>query len=106
MRDDFVQILPAGTSQTYDKGNSTASDGALMPAPAGPSALPAQGRPAAQVTATGKAFYLETFGCQMNVHDSEKVAGVLIERGYRPVESYEKADLVLYNACSIREKAA
>jgi tRNA-2-methylthio-N6-dimethylallyladenosine synthase len=42
----------------------------------------------------------------MNVHDSEKVAGVLIERGYRPVDSHETANLVLYNTCSIREKAA
>src|SRR3989338_7656572 len=53
-----------------------------------------------------KTFYIETFGCQMNVHDSEKVAGTLVEFGYRPVESPEEADLVLYNTCSIREKAA
>jgi tRNA-2-methylthio-N6-dimethylallyladenosine synthase len=42
----------------------------------------------------------------MNVHDSEKVAGVLMRRGYRPVANYEEADFVLYNTCSIREKAA
>jgi tRNA-2-methylthio-N6-dimethylallyladenosine synthase len=54
----------------------------------------------------GKAFYIETFGCQMNVHDSEKVAGVLLERGYRAVDSAAQADLVLLNTCSIREKAA
>ncbi len=53
-----------------------------------------------------RTFYIETFGCQMNVHDSEKVAGLLISRGYRLVETYEQADLVLYNTCSIREKAA
>jgi tRNA-2-methylthio-N6-dimethylallyladenosine synthase len=51
-------------------------------------------------------FYLETFGCQMNVHDSEKVAGVLLGRGYRQVETIDSAKLVLYNTCSIREKAA
>jgi len=51
-------------------------------------------------------FYLETFGCQMNVHDSEKVAGVLLSRGYQRVERVEAARLVLYNTCSIREKAA
>jgi tRNA-2-methylthio-N6-dimethylallyladenosine synthase len=51
-------------------------------------------------------FYLETFGCQMNEHDSEKVAGVLLARGYQQVESAEAANLVLYNTCSIREKAA
>jgi tRNA-2-methylthio-N6-dimethylallyladenosine synthase len=55
---------------------------------------------------SGKTFYLETFGCQMNVHDAEKVAGTLIARGYRPVESHKEADLILYNTCSIREKAA
>jgi len=59
-------------------------------------------------SATGrpKSFYIETFGCQMNVHDSEKVAGLLLARGYRPVGSHEEADLILYNTCSIREKAA
>ena len=42
----------------------------------------------------------------MNVHDSEKVAGVLLGRGYRPAENPAQADLILYNTCSIREKAA
>src|SRR5438477_2275637 len=51
-------------------------------------------------------FYLETFGCQMNDHDSEKVAGLLLARGYQQVESAEAAGLILYNTCSIREKAA
>ncbi len=58
------------------------------------------------VCATGATFYLETFGCQMNDHDSEKVAGVLLARGYRQVESPDTAALILYNTCSIREKAA
>ena len=53
----------------------------------------------------GKTFYLETFGCQMNVHDSEKVIGTLLHEGYRQVESVEQADLILYNTCSIRDKA-
>jgi len=52
-----------------------------------------------------KTFYLETFGCQMNVHDSEKVVGTLQQEGYRQVETVEQADLVLYNTCSIRDKA-
>ena len=55
--------------------------------------------------ANEKTFYLETFGCQMNVHDSEKVVGTLISQGYRQVESVEEAGLVLYNTCSIRDKA-
>ena len=54
----------------------------------------------------GKTFYIETFGCQMNVHDSEKVAGVLLARGYQQVGTHEEADLIFYNTCSIREKAA
>jgi len=52
-----------------------------------------------------KTFYLETFGCQMNVHDSEKVIGTLLHEGYRQVETVEEADLILYNTCSIRDKA-
>jgi tRNA-2-methylthio-N6-dimethylallyladenosine synthase len=51
-------------------------------------------------------FFLETFGCQMNEHDSEKIAGVLLSRGYKQVESPGDASLILYNTCSIREKAA
>ncbi len=52
-----------------------------------------------------KTFYIETFGCQMNVHDSEKVIGTLMARGYEQVETAEAASLVLYNTCSIRDKA-
>jgi tRNA-2-methylthio-N6-dimethylallyladenosine synthase len=52
-----------------------------------------------------KTFYLETFGCQMNVHDSEKVIGTLVSEGYRQVPTVEEAGLILYNTCSIREKA-
>src|SRR5580658_5463421 len=56
--------------------------------------------------ANGKSFFIETFGCQMNVHDAEKVAGVFLARGYRPAGSIAEADFMLYNTCSIREKAA
>jgi tRNA-2-methylthio-N6-dimethylallyladenosine synthase len=52
-----------------------------------------------------KTFYLETFGCQMNVHDSEKVIGTLVSQGYRQVSTVEEAGLILYNTCSIRDKA-
>src|SRR5690349_21890297 len=52
-----------------------------------------------------KTFYIETFGCQMNVHDSEKVLGTLLAQGHRPVEPVEAAGLILYNTCSIRDKA-
>ena len=52
-----------------------------------------------------KTFYLETFGCQMNAHDSEKVVGTLVSQGYLQVPTVEEAGLVLYNTCSIRDKA-
>jgi tRNA-2-methylthio-N6-dimethylallyladenosine synthase len=54
---------------------------------------------------SGKTFYIETFGCQMNVHDSEKVIGTLLAHGYSQVETPHAAGLVLYNTCSIRDKA-
>jgi tRNA-2-methylthio-N6-dimethylallyladenosine synthase len=54
---------------------------------------------------SGKTFYIETFGCQMNAHDSEKVIGTLLAEGYQQVETPEAAHLVLYNTCSIRDKA-
>ncbi len=57
------------------------------------------------MAAQDKTFYLETFGCQMNAHDSEKVVGTLISQGYRQVPTVEEAGLVLYNTCSIRDKA-
>ncbi|MEJ7605507.1 MAG: tRNA (N6-isopentenyl adenosine(37)-C2)-methylthiotransferase MiaB [Bryobacteraceae bacterium] len=52
-----------------------------------------------------KKFYLETFGCQMNAHDSEKVVGTLLASGYSEVPTPDEADLLLYNTCSIRDKA-
>src|ERR1700749_3412548 len=65
--------------------------------------LDASGETAA--AAHPKTFYLETFGCQMNVHDSEKVIGTLKQQGYQQVQTEEAADLILYNTCSIRDKA-
>jgi tRNA-2-methylthio-N6-dimethylallyladenosine synthase len=52
-----------------------------------------------------KKVYIESYGCQMNVSDSEVVASILAKDGYTPVTSAEEADLVLLNTCSIREKA-
>src|SRR6266404_6400909 len=73
---------------------------------ANPAASVAKAPAAAAQDAARGTFFLETFGCQMNEHDSEKVAGLLLSRGYRQVESPEAASLILYNTCSIREKAA
>ncbi len=52
-----------------------------------------------------KSYHLTTFGCQMNEHDSERMKGMLESLGYSEVESREQADLILFNTCSIREKA-
>ena len=52
-----------------------------------------------------KTFYIETFGCQMNAHDSEKVIGTLEHEGYMRVQDEADAELILYNTCSIRDKA-
>jgi tRNA-2-methylthio-N6-dimethylallyladenosine synthase len=51
-------------------------------------------------------FFVETFGCQMNVNDSEKVAGLLRADGYVPTETAADADFVFVNTCAVREKAA
>lgn len=53
---------------------------------------------------TGR-YYVETWGCQMNVHDAEKIAGALRLHGYRRAQSPEEADVILLNTCAIREKA-
>ena len=53
-----------------------------------------------------KYLYIQTFGCQMNVHDSEQMAVLLAEVGYKVTNNLKLADLILLNTCSIREKAA
>jgi tRNA-2-methylthio-N6-dimethylallyladenosine synthase len=52
----------------------------------------------------GKFVYLQTFGCQMNVHDSEKMLSILAEHDYRPTEDIHRADIILLNTCSVRAK--
>jgi tRNA-2-methylthio-N6-dimethylallyladenosine synthase len=52
-----------------------------------------------------KKFHVTTFGCQMNVHDSERMRGMLASLGYEEAPSREEADLILFNTCSIRESA-
>src|SRR5439155_15710318 len=68
-------------------------------------------RRSAQSTRRGKAvvmaknFYIETWGCQMNDLDSQRLSGSLKLRGYTRVESETEADLILLNTCSIRDKS-
>ena len=52
-----------------------------------------------------KKYYIRTYGCQMNVHDSEEIAGMLENLGFVPTDEMEDADLVLLNTCAIRENA-
>ena len=52
-----------------------------------------------------KKYLIETFGCQMNVHDSERMAGLLDQAGYEPTDSDRHADLIVINTCSVREHA-
>src|SRR5947209_4870383 len=52
-----------------------------------------------------KRYHVTTFGCQMNEHDSERMKGMLESLGYSEAESQDRADLILFNTCSIREKA-
>ncbi len=52
-----------------------------------------------------KFYHIVTYGCQMNVHESEKIAGILSELGYKNCDSMEKADIVVFNTCCIRENA-
>src|SRR5437660_3472001 len=53
----------------------------------------------------GKGYWIRTFGCQMNEHDSERMAGLLEVQGYRPVPTPAEADVVIFNTCAIRENA-
>ncbi|MDD4100965.1 MAG: tRNA (N6-isopentenyl adenosine(37)-C2)-methylthiotransferase MiaB [Candidatus Cloacimonetes bacterium] len=50
-------------------------------------------------------YYIETYGCQMNVADSDLIASILNDAGYQPAESIDEADLLLFNTCSVREHA-
>jgi tRNA-2-methylthio-N6-dimethylallyladenosine synthase len=52
-----------------------------------------------------RTYTVETYGCQMNVHDSERISGLLDEAGYLPVTPGEQADIVVFNTCAVRENA-
>jgi tRNA-2-methylthio-N6-dimethylallyladenosine synthase len=68
-----------------------------------PISPPVEAAPAASVA--GPTVYIETYGCQMNVSDSELISGVLASRGYRSVDEPGRADVILLNTCAIRENA-
>ena len=53
----------------------------------------------------GKKYFIRTYGCQMNVHDSEEISALLENLGFEPVLEYEDADIIVLNTCAIRENA-
>ena len=81
----FNDFLPAHGSQPPDTVRSTVS--------------------ASSTSSTGLKFYIETYGCQMNVSDSEIVHSVLRSAGHEQTESLDDAHIVLANTCAIRENA-
>src|SRR6204780_5163048 len=68
----------------------------------GPPIRPYPGR----VAAGGRTYQIRTYGCQMNAHDSERLAGVLDEAGYQPAPEGQTPDVVVFNTCAVRENAA
>ena len=52
-----------------------------------------------------KKYYVITYGCQMNLHESEKISGILTSLGYLPAKDEKSADVVVFNTCCIRENA-
>jgi tRNA-2-methylthio-N6-dimethylallyladenosine synthase len=55
---------------------------------------------------TNKSFFIKSYGCQMNEYDSEKITSLLLKDGYSNSDDINKADLIVFNTCNIREKAA
>jgi tRNA-2-methylthio-N6-dimethylallyladenosine synthase len=103
MGNDLIQISSGVEIHPVrdDKGASAARLATVKP-----SGQPHASHEPAPTEGAVKSFFIETFGCAMNVHDSEKVAGTLVARGYKLVDNQADADLILCNTCSIREKAA
>ncbi|GAB3041347.1 tRNA (N6-isopentenyl adenosine(37)-C2)-methylthiotransferase MiaB [Sediminivirga luteola] len=58
-----------------------------------------------QPRATPRSYEVRTYGCQMNVHDSERLSGLLSDAGYHPAEAGAQADVVVFNTCAVRENA-
>ena len=57
------------------------------------------------LTGEGRKLYIETYGCQMNVNDSEVVLSIMQDAGYRYTEHLDEADVILINTCSVRDNA-
>jgi tRNA-2-methylthio-N6-dimethylallyladenosine synthase len=97
--------VSAGPSQIIPIANLTRrSPGAEHDAGA-PAGVPAPASPVVEPAAAGPRVYLETYGCQMNVADSDMLTGILLDAGYRKAERADDADIILINTCAVREKA-
>src|SRR3712207_2530371 len=68
-----------------------------------PEAVAADADP--RVSETARTACIRTFGCQMNVHDSDRMRRMILDAGYAEVQTYEEADLVVLNTCYVRENA-
>jgi tRNA-2-methylthio-N6-dimethylallyladenosine synthase len=107
--------VSAGPSQIIPIGNLTrrppgAEDDAGSPAADAPTTATATAPTTTTATAAaaaddGPRVYLETYGCQMNVADSDMLTGILLGAGYRKAERADDADIILINTCAVREKA-
>ena len=67
--------------------------------------LDAAARLKEELNGRGLRYYIESYGCQMNDHDAEKLSGMLQACGYSPASSKEEANLLLFNTCCVREHA-
>ena len=85
--------------------SGTLPDLPLLEGSGSPAALESPRAPDAPVPEGRRSVYLETYGCQMNVADSELVAAILAGAGYRLLEAPEEADVILINTCAVRENA-
>ena len=87
-----------GESETNPKGESETLDRTQHRARS-------RGQRAGSPESLNMKFFIETYGCQMNVHDSERMAGLLEQAGYEPTSDARDADVVVINTCSVRERA-
>src|SRR5437764_2029263 len=89
-----VRCLKDGPGRPQGRGESERAKGESWRPTRGP-----------QREAMARKYLIETFGCQMNVHDSERMAGLLEQAGYEATDQAADADVVVINTCSVRERA-
>ena len=95
--EDFLREFAAGLSRFLEKKE-------VLPHPAFPARTRGESEPL-DFSSQNMRYAITTFGCQMNVHDSERMHGVLRGAGLSPAEGPAEADVVVLNTCSVREKA-